>query len=225
MTKKEKRTPTIAHLPAFLEMSEEQLANSKRIQEEARQAMFGRVQANQAEARLISGIHTERAARDNLTVLQNHKRHKGRAARVKAQLARLADAYAAQGRYDEAAATHPRKTTAKEYAEIAAAIERPDTDVCDCPPDEVRDPASGQTLKIPARNHIADVYNAKLGQMVPLIECRKCPPGHRLNARPLRPTGELAARLRARAGTRAVVLTREELERRAKAPTDLALLR
>jgi hypothetical protein len=225
MTDKEKPTPTITNLPAFLEMTEEQLATSKRIQDEARQAMFGRVEANQAEARLINGIHTEQAARDNLTVLQQHKPHKGRAERVKAQLARLADAYAAQGRYDEAAATHPNKTTAKEYAEIHAAIERSDTDVCNCPPDDVKDPLSGQTLRIPSRNHIADVYYSKLGQLVPLIECRKCPPGKRLNARPLTPTGALSERLRARAGVKATVLTREELERRAKAPTDLTLLR
>lgn len=223
--KPEKPTPTIAHLPAFLEMTKEQIAVSNQIQEQARQAMHGRVEANQQEARLLRGIQMERAARANLEVLQHHKRHKGRAERVKINLAKLADAYAEQGRYAEAAATHPSKTTAKEYAQIQAAIDRSDTDVCNCPPDEVIDPASGQTLRIPARNHIADVHNPKLKRMVPLIECRKCPPGERLNARPFTPTGPLMQRARARAGVKLVVLTKDEMERRASKPADSALLR
>lgn len=174
--------PNTTNLPAFLEMTPAQIAVSNRIQEEVRQALHGRVQANQEEARLIRGIHAERAARATLDVLAKEKRRKGRSEAVKLHLAKLADAYAEQGRYTEAAKLHPVKARAKEYSAIEAAISRRDTDSCKCVGDEVTDPVSGKTLHIPNVNHVIDVYSIKHKRMMPLIRCEKC--GH-LNVRPL----------------------------------------
>lgn len=174
--------PNVTNLPAFLEMTPDQIANSERIQEEVRQALHGRVQANQEEARLIRGIHEERAARATLEILGGQKRRKGRAEAAKLNLARLADAYANQGRYTEAAMTHPVPGRASEYIEIQAAIDRPDDEMCDCPPREVKDPASGETLRIPVINQVENVYSTKLRRMVPLLRCDVCT---HLNARPL----------------------------------------
>jgi len=169
------KPPTATKLPAFLEMTAEQIATSKRIQEEVRQALHGRVQANQEEARLIRGIHAERAARATLRVLSIETRRKGRSEAIKVHLARLADALADQGRYEEAAVTHPAKSRAKEYLAIHAAIERPDSDICSCSPKEIRDPASGKTLRIPTHNKVEDVYSQKHKRMVPLVRCSSCP--------------------------------------------------
>lgn len=180
--KKEAPKPNVTNLPAFLEMTPAQIARSQQIQEETRQALFGRVQANQEEAHLIRGIHLEEAARATLEVLHQEKRRKGRAEAVSLQLARLADAYASQGRFEEAAAVHPVKSRANEYTAIKAAIDRPDSGICKCAPLEVKDPASDKILSIPTLNKVMDVYSTKHKRLVPLIRCEEC--GY-LNARPL----------------------------------------
>lgn len=171
----EAKTPTVTTLPEFLQLTPEQQAESDRIQAEVRQALHGRVQANQKEARLVRGIHTENATRATLQALSIQTRRKGRSEAVNLQLARLADALADQGRYEEAATAHPAKKRAKEYLAIQAAIDRPDDDVCNCPPTEVRDPATGKTLLIPAQNKIEEVYSKKHEAIVPLVVCSKCP--------------------------------------------------
>lgn len=198
--------PNVTNLPAFLEMTPDQIANSERIQEQVRQALHGRVQANQEEARLVRGIHAERAARATLEVIAAEKSHKGRAESAKLHLARLADAYADEGRYIEAALTHPIPERANEYIDIQAALDRPDDEMCDCPAREVKDPVSGQTLQIPVINQVENVYSTKLKRMVPLLRCDVC--GH-LNARRL---PEVLAR-------------REQAMKATKPMTDLELLK
>lgn len=184
------------NLPDFLRMTPEQIAVSERIQEEVRQAMHGRVQATQEEAQLIRGIHAERTARANLSAFIEAKEPGGETWErgVSFYLTQLADALADQGRYAEAAALHPTKEQAAEYAAIQTALDRPDDAICDCPADEVVDPVSKKTLRIPARNKIAEVYSIKLKRMVPLIRCEKCEPDRALNARPLTATGALMRR-------------------------------
>lgn len=167
--------PTITKLPAFLEMTDHQIAESNRIQAEVRQALHGRVQASREEARLIRGIHAERAARATLAVLSVEKKRPHRSQAINLHLAKLADAFADQGRYEEAASTHPVRARAKQYLAIQAAIDRPDSDICSCPPREVKDPLSGKMLRIPTHNKVEDVYSQKHRRMVPLVRCSSCP--------------------------------------------------
>jgi tRNA nucleotidyltransferase/poly(A) polymerase len=162
----------LKNLPPFLQVTEEQIAISRQIQERAKQAMYGRVKANQEEARLIRGITTERFVRAQLEILAVHPARKGKAELIRRHQARLADAYADQGRYAEAAKTHPVKKRAREYAAIQKAIDRPDDESCGCPElKEVKDPATGATLQIPQQNKIEDVFSPKHGRMMPLVRC------------------------------------------------------
>lgn len=162
----------LKNLPAFLQVTDDQIAISERIQAQARQAMFGRVQANQEEARLMRGIYAERAARANLDVLANHESGDGKEDAIRFQIGRLADAYADQGRYAEAAKTHPDKQRQKEFSAIQKAIERPDSAACKCPAEiEVKDPVGGNTLRIPVENRVEDVFSIKHGRMMPLVRC------------------------------------------------------
>ena len=168
------RPPTITTLPDFLQLTDEQIATSERIQRQVAQAMHGRVQANREEARLIQGIHAERSARATLETLANEGRRKGRAEAANVQLGRLAEALADQGRFSEAAATHPDAKRAKELRKIQEAIERDDAEICDCKPEEVNDPVSNKKLRLPLENVVDEVFSPKHKRMMPLIRCNKC---------------------------------------------------
>lgn len=139
-------------------------------------ASHSRAKLSDAERLIGRGQLLEATAR------QNHSDAKGRdkAARLLAQ-AQLADAMGMQGRYAEAAKTHPDRHRRKYFRDLGKAIEKPDDEKCKCR--DKRIAIEGQSVALTPRFERTRIFSPVHGEIVSVVECLKC---HHTNARPLR---------------------------------------
>src|SRR3977135_1179213 len=92
-------------LPAFLRLTPKKLAKIKKQQQHLRAEAQTRGRLNPAAQRLQLGMAHETAARSDVEMLQSEKANPKTSIPLQLALARLSDALAVQGRYDEAAET------------------------------------------------------------------------------------------------------------------------
>jgi hypothetical protein len=164
--------------PEWLQRTPAELAAESQVQAE-RLASFGRAKMSEAERLISRGALLEETARGNLAAAA---RDKGAEARrvEREQLKALAHSLAMQGRYEEAIKFHPLKRMQKHYQGILDAIERPDDDRCEC--EDARAKVDGVEIAVTPRFERAQIFSAKHGGAVSLVECSQC---GNLNARPL----------------------------------------
>lgn len=148
--------------------------------EEQRQALalasHSRAKLSDAERLIGRGQLLETTARQNLLDAKG----RDKAARVLAQ-SHLADALGMQGRYAEAAKTHPDKHRRKYFRDLGKAIEKPDDEKCKCK--DKRISIESQPVELTPRFERARIFSPVHGEIVSVVECLKC---HHTNARPLR---------------------------------------
>jgi hypothetical protein len=160
--------------PVWLKGSPEQQAADAEAQEIAR-ASFGRGHLSEAERLVGRGKLLEATARGNLKASGRHKEPR------KLAESQLADALAMQGKYSEAAETHPDPERTKYFQRIIAALEMPDDKKCHCKDTTAK--IDDQNIAVTPRFERAKIFSPIHRELVSLVECSKC--GH-LNARPLR---------------------------------------
>lgn len=160
---------------------ENDTAEDDRVQE-IRQASFTRANLTEAERLVGQGALWEETARGNL----ESARGKNAVARELAEN-QLADALAMQGKYAEAATTHHDKHARKQYRDIAAAIDKPDGEICKCKPKKHE--LNGVEIAVPTTHIARMVFSRKHGDVVGLEVCA-C---GKMNARPLTGVHAMAA--------------------------------
>lgn len=135
------------------------MAEAAALQESLRTAR-GRVHHTPEERQLLRARAIEIAALANLAVDDRPE--------VRAQ---LADAWADQGRFDEAAKIHPNVDRQRRYTEIAQAIERDDDETCPCEDQTVMDVTQNKNVVVYAQNIDKMVYSRKHRKLMPLVRC------------------------------------------------------
>jgi hypothetical protein len=122
------------------------------------------------ERRLAQGTASETAAKANLGVAL---RDANKEAEALAQ-DQLADAWATQGRFDEASKIAHSEERQARYAAIHGAVWRDDEDICGC--EETVDPRgpNGTEVVLPNEYVDSDIYSEKHGRIMPLVRCSKC---------------------------------------------------
>jgi len=83
--------------------------------------------------------------------------------------ARLAEALATQGRFDEAAHVEPNELKTAHYQKLHDAVTKSDKDWCDCPRIE-----RVGTGTVDNRQNLGNVFSIKHGREMTLVVCRKC---------------------------------------------------
>jgi hypothetical protein len=167
----------------------------EQLRTEARQR--GRVGPEARKVQL--GLAHEVSARADVEMLTSEvqsakgKEKKEKSVRLDIAKARLADALAEQGRYDEAAAAAPSAEQQAEYAGLWEAVWRDDEATCPCEPF-----VEGEMSL--THDHVAlEVISQKHGnRLMPAIRCNAC--GF-LNVRPLTHELQRLERARAQAAT------------------------
>lgn len=139
-------------------------------------ASHSRAKLSEAERMVGRGKLLEETAQQNIDLAKG----RDKAGRILAQ-AQLADALAMQGRYAEAAQTHPDKHRRKYFRDIGKAIEKPNDEKCKCR--DKRISMDNQPVDLTPRFERARIFSPVHGEMVSVVECLRC--GH-TNARPLR---------------------------------------
>jgi hypothetical protein len=159
-------------LPIWLKRTPAQEAGDRALQDRLRQAAGPGVHPNPTERHLLRAAAVERSARAHLEHLR--VRPHTDPAHVKNAEAQLAEAWASQGKYSEAAELHPSPAHAARFAAIAAAIERDDdAPGCGCPIEREKDPAQGgREVTIPPDNIDEIIYSPKHRKLMPLVVCK-----------------------------------------------------
>lgn len=159
-------------IPIWLRRTPEQKAKDDALQETLRSAYGPGVHPNPTERHLMRAAAVARSAQAHL----EHLRHRPNThpEQVSAASAQLAEAWAMQGKYSEAADLHPSPDHAERFRAIAAAIERPDDDAgCNCKIERAQDPARGNKQMTISPSHISEiVFSPKHGKLMPLVVCK-----------------------------------------------------
>lgn len=163
-------------LPEFLELTEERLAENAANQKAWREAaakVATQLKNERPRAALIeadavailelleeefkAAAEDQDSVREAVSTAALHQR------------SRLAEALAAQGRFDEAAAVEPKPRKAAEFAAIWEAVQANGVSEC-------TDPAyrTSGSRKLSNRVHIRDVFSLKEQREMPLIRCSIC---------------------------------------------------
>jgi hypothetical protein len=161
--------------PVWLQGTPEQQVAERQRQDLLR-ASFTRAKMTESERLIGRGALLEATARGNLEVSAGRNKE----ARILAEN-QLADALAMQGQFALAAETHNDKHRRKYFRDIVKAIEKPDTEKCDCPDSKAT--MNDVELAVTPRFEREKIFSPLHGDLVSVIECQKC--GHR-NARPPR---------------------------------------
>lgn len=181
-------------LPPFLVRTLEEVEQDEEAQRLLR-ASFTRAKMTPAERLISRGAQIEEIARSNIRRMEgvreegNNKRRKGGATLEMLERERmaLAEGLAMQGLYREAASEHPHKTRAKDFLEVAEAVERPDEEECGCSERheerfqtghevkvrEVTEPGK-HTRPLPKYQTLRLVYSREHGRAVRLERCPRC---------------------------------------------------
>lgn len=161
-------------IPIWLRRTPEQQAQDAALQDPLRQAAGPGIRPNPTERHLLRAAAVERSAQAHLKHLR--VRPHTDPSHVRNAEAQLAEAWAAQGKYSEAAELHPTSDHAARFAAIAAAIERDDdAPRCDCPIERVADPAQNGRMVTLNADHVSEiVFSRKHNQLMPLISCAAC---------------------------------------------------
>lgn len=137
-------------------------------------ASFTRAKMSESERLIGRGALLEQTARGNLALADTEE------SKTLAS-SQLADSLAMQGKYSEAAETHPDPVRKEHFEKIIAAIELPDGEKCGCLDSTAK--INDVDLSITPRFERDRIYSPVHKGVVSLVECSKC--GHQ-NARPLR---------------------------------------
>lgn len=141
-------------------LSEERLGEAARVQAERRAKMEHVTSRTPAESAYLFGLARAEHA---LSLLDAQ----GDAASV------LAEAYALQGSFGEAAAVEPDAEKRAGYAARARAIERAGSFICECPPESwrpKRGDAKGETYR--TRHPVEEVFDGERAYRI--SKCLKC---------------------------------------------------
>jgi hypothetical protein len=158
----------------FLKRTESQIKEENKRQEKLRKTFFSRLRQDPNENYRVRASIMEEELKSRLSPAKNKNKID------KQLLAQLADSYARQGKFEDAATTHPNKVEAKHFQKIAEAIIRADSELCECLPTIHTE--NGKSIALPNYQHLQNIYSIVHGKEIPLLKCVKC--GH-LNARPL----------------------------------------
>jgi hypothetical protein len=155
--------------PIWLKGSEEEQAAESERQALAR-AFHSRAKLSDAERMVGRGQLLETTARANIE-----------AGGGELAMQQLADALAMQGRFVEAAETHPDPDRKLYFEKVVAALEMSDDEKCPCKDTRVK--FGEREAAVTPRFERGKIYSPIHNGIVSLVECSKC--GH-VNARPLR---------------------------------------
>lgn len=171
-------------IPKWLRRTPEQQTADVALQERLKSAYGPGIHPSATERHLMRAVAVERSARAQLEHLETLPNPNS--LHVTTARAQLAEARADQGHYLEAAEIHPDEQHCERYRAIAAAIERPDNDECDCQPQQVKTVRDGQpvTVTIPHENVDEMVMDPRSNKLMPLHRCTHC---GEMNVKPARP--------------------------------------
>lgn len=178
-----------SNLPTFLQRSRETIAADEEAQA-LRRASFTRAKLTDAERAVSQGRTLEEIALANLAT---------EGADVELEQIRLAQGLELQGKFTEAADTHPHEEEKARLAAIEEAVNKDDSEVCDCP-SEVVD-IKGEQIEVFPQYEVKKIYSPKHHGVVSLVGCRGCPD---LNATPT-PPSQLQAILNAQKARKVTV--------------------
>lgn len=196
-----------ANLPKFLVRTEDEEKKDKEAQD-LRRASFTRAKQTEAEKLIARGMQMEEIARANIET-QEALREEGHNVSTRGganqymltlELLRLAEGLELQGKYQEAAGVHPHAREQARLLKIEEAIEKDDSEVCDCSP-TVAD-LGKEKIEVQPFFEVKKIFSRKHGDVVSLVGCAKC--GQLVNATPT-PPAQLANILATHEGSHAVV--------------------
>ena len=173
--------PKSEPLPKWLVLTPERIAVIKEQQQLLRAEAESRGRLSPQARRLQLGLAHETSARAEVEMLEAElaekrtSNRKGKSARLHIARARLAEALAHQGRYNEAC-DYAAGDQRAEYFELWAAVWSDDHETCPC------EPAIHEGLAL-THDHVSqEVFSVRHNKLLPAIKCNHC--GF-LNVRPL----------------------------------------
>lgn len=161
-------------LPKFLELTPERLAQNEENQRAWRETA-GSLSRNPILEQKTRAVLIEKDARASIETILNEPDgdDPGQPERqqnaLRHQKARLSEALAIQGRYDEAAGHEPNPRKAKEWQDIWEAVWRDDKEDCPCPAYRIEG-----TQKLLNHTQAAKIYSLKHGRDMALLKCHAC---------------------------------------------------
>jgi hypothetical protein len=130
--------------------------------------------ANSMERRVSLARAQEQGILEQIRLLETLPESHLRTNRISAALDRLSELYAEQGRYEEAIEVTPNEERRAQYQQILNAIERPDHELCECPPETMINRKTNAQIKQPMMQRLGSVVSLKHGHLVTLKVCRAC---------------------------------------------------
>jgi hypothetical protein len=143
-------------------------------QEKLNQAGRARLLANSMENRISLAKAQERSVLEQIDLLQTLPESFTKTVRLNNALDRLGELYAQQGKYANAIEVTPTVERRRQYQLILDAIDRPDTEVCDCPPETIINRKNNTNFKQPMMQRMTNIVSLKHGREVTLKVCRSC---------------------------------------------------
>lgn len=159
-------------LPTFLQRTRERIAAEEEAQA-LRRASFTRAKLTDAERAVSEGKTLEEIALANLATEGTD---------VELEQIRLAQGLELQGKFTEAADIHPHEEEKARLVAIEEAVNKDDSEVCDCPPEVVD--IKGEQIEVFPQYEVKKIYSPKHHGMVSLVSCPNC---GGLNATPTPP--------------------------------------
>lgn len=131
---------------------------------------------NSMERRVSLAKAQEIAVRESIANLEREPESELKTQRLLVLLGRLSELYAEQGRYEEAIEVSPNDDRREQYQRTLDAIETPDGEVCECPPETIVNRKTNAQIRQPMLQRLGQVVSLKHGRLVSLKVCRSC--GH-----------------------------------------------
>lgn len=160
-------------IPVWLRRTPEQQAADQALQARLKQAYGPGVHPSPTERHLMRADMVERSAKAHLEHLSTVDAPDHQLYTAKGQ---LAEAWAMKGQFREAAELHPSKEHSDHFNAIADAIERDDSESCECIPETVRHPVDGKVITLDPTHIEQMVFSGKHRRLMPVV---KCPCGFR----------------------------------------------
>lgn len=143
-------------------------------QDELNRQGRARVAANSMENRISLAKAQEKGVLDQIKLLENLPDSFTKSSRMDNSLDRLGELYAEQGLYEQAIEVTPSPERRDRYQMILNAIETPDGDTCECPPEQFVDRRKNAHIRQPAMQNLGQFVSLKHGRLVNLKVCRYC---------------------------------------------------
>lgn len=130
--------------------------------------------ANSMEQRISLAQAQEISVRESIALLEPEPESELKTQRLNILLDRLGELYAEQGLYEKAIIVTPTAGRREQYRRTLEAIQTPDGESCECPPEIIVDRKRNAHIRQSMMQKLGSVVSPDHGRLVTLKVCRSC---------------------------------------------------